>query len=120
MPSSKKFRQQDEQARYPHIGNLIKKELVRQNVDFAELAGKLQIHRTGPGQYVKQMSVQVGVLWKIGLALNHNFFAKLAASFPVAAVNEAHEAEVAALKKELEEVKIQMELYKDIVKGSKG
>jgi hypothetical protein len=81
MDSRKKYLNQGAFA-YPHIGNLISKQLSLQNLPKSELARRIGVKTSVIYPYLKQESLQFGILWKISIAMNHNFFADLMSYLP--------------------------------------
>lgn len=104
---------------YPHIGNMLSTILERRRLPKAWLARQLDV--TGPGvlRYTEHPSIQVGILWKAGIALEHNFFEELSEQFPyrnVAQEDASKESEeIAALKSHISDLEKELAIYKEIV-----
>lgn len=60
-----------------HIGNLIAWVIQEKHLKKATIAQQLSIAPTTLNQYFKQSSVQVGILWRLGQAMEYNFLADL-------------------------------------------
>ena len=103
MTSKKKYHNQGAFP-YPHLGNLIAKQLAFQNLSKSELARRIGVNTSVIYPYLKQESIQFGILWKIGIAINHNFFADLMSYLPKDLLdgNEIVSKEMQLLKQENE------------------
>ena len=94
---------------YPHIGQLLANLLHQKGWAKTDLCTALGISDTGVTAYCKNQSLQVGVLWKAGLALKHNIFADLSAAFPYPpGANNP-------LQKRIDELERELAIYKNIV-----
>lgn len=67
---------------HPHIGALVKKALIKNSVSQAELARRMSLKPTSIGIYLKRSSLQFGILWDVGIALNYDFLSELINHFP--------------------------------------
>ncbi|MES2545995.1 MAG: hypothetical protein V4548_14015 [Bacteroidota bacterium] len=104
----KKYKTQPIDA-YPHIGKLLNHHIENHHINKTQLSQQLGIASSNISDYTKRESLQLGIIWKISLALKHNFMAVLAEAMPVPY----------ATKKELEltqQVMEQKELIKDLQK----
>lgn len=61
----------------PHIGHLIRQAMEQQRVSQAELARRTNLSQTAVTLALRKPTIQVAQLWKIGQALQHNFFTEL-------------------------------------------
>ncbi len=90
----------------PHIGELVQQVMKQQHYSGAALACQLQVSTTTIMHALRRPSLHAAVLWKIGQALNYNFFALLATEFSVAAAPSSREQsvllELEALQQETE------------------
>ena len=106
---------------YPHIGQLLEKRMVESRLRQSEVAKRMGINPSAVARYFGQGSVQVGILWKMGLALGRNLPAEVAEAFPIAPAADTDtggalaqaQARIADLEKELA-------IYKSIVLAGKG
>ena len=98
---------------YPHIGQMMAKRMAEARISQADVARRLNINPSAVARYAGQESVQVGIVWKMGLALGHNFFAELSDAFPLQPPTTEVEARIAELEKELA-------IYKNIVMAGRG
>lgn len=122
-----KYKVQDEQHPYPHIGQLLSQQLLKRGWSHTKLAKELEVSDSSTLHYVRQTSLQVGLMWKAGLVLHHNFFGGLAQQFPVPFDQPEREQEVAALQKEVQDrdarirdLEKELAIYKEIVLRTKG
>lgn len=109
----------------PHNGKLLANYILDNRINRAALARKLNKSNTSVYQYAESPSLQMHVLWKVSLALNHNFVAELGASLPVEYVTpkelelqnqiKALQEQIEGLKKEIEHQQIEIGVYKNIV-----
>jgi transcriptional regulator with XRE-family HTH domain len=92
----------------PHNGQMVKQILEARKVTKSELARKLGVSAGGVNSYLAQPTLHAALLWKIGLILEHDFFADIVASFPhrsSSALELAQQQQIAQLTMELEAVK---------------
>ena len=104
---------------YPVIGNFIHYHIVQHKIKKAEVARQLGILPTGLNDYFKRDTLQFAILWKLSLALKHNFIAQLGEYVPFPYENKREKA----LKKELQEknehiqkLEIQLETLREMIK----
>ncbi|MFL9829922.1 transcriptional regulator [Flavobacterium sp. ST-87] len=103
---------------YPVIGNFIHYHIVQHKIKKVEVARQLGILPTGLNEYFKKESLQFAILWKLSLALKHNFIAQLGEYVPFPYENKREKA----LKKELDEknayiqkLEIQLETLREMI-----
>ena len=96
----------------PHIGELVQQVMKQQHYSGAALARQLQVSTTAIIHALRRPSLHAALLWKIGQALNYNFFATLATEFPVATGPSSLEQ---SLLQELEALRQENEVYKKVV-----
>jgi len=68
---------------HPHIGALVRKAMVNKGVSQAELARRMQVTSSSLAQYFQNSSLQFGILWNLGIALEHDFLTELSNYYPV-------------------------------------
>ena len=103
---------------YPHNGKLLQNYIKKNGVNRAAMARKMNVSNTTVYQYAESSSLQLSVLWKASLALNHNFVAELGELLPVEYITnrEAEQRQqIDELQKELEKLKFELSIYKNIV-----
>lgn len=67
---------------FPHLGRMLGAFYKTRHVNKAALARVLQKARPTVHKYHKRSTLQCKLLWDISVALQHNFFADLAAQLP--------------------------------------
>ncbi|NNV55787.1 hypothetical protein [Limnovirga soli] len=122
MLSGKKYLEADKQA-YPHVGNMLQQFLVTNKLSKAAVAKKLQVTAPVVSAYLKNRSMQVGVLWNVSLAVEHNFMADLADAFPATlngGLNTSWKQQLAAKDQRIAELEKELAIYKSIVISRNG
>ena len=66
-----------------HVGLLIKSELLRQERTPTWLAHKINCDRTNIHKIFARSSIDTNLLYRIGQALHHDFFADISAHSPI-------------------------------------
>ena len=100
---------------YPHNGKFLQDYIKKNGVNRAELARKLNVSNTTVYQYAESSSLQLSVLWKASLALNHNFVAELSELLPVE-YSSKRETELKNKIKVLEtELEIKTSIYEKMI-----
>lgn len=66
----------------PHLGNLLKTYYKTNRINKSGLARVMNRSRATVQDYEERKSLQCNVLWDICVAVEHNFFADLAAQLP--------------------------------------
>jgi transcriptional regulator with XRE-family HTH domain len=102
----------------PHLGRLVTQVMQQQHISQAELARRLGVSGTTLMRSLQQHTIHAALLWKMGQLLGYNFFAGLAAEFPLPAAPTANELalqqQIAALEQEVEVYKRVVEVVKSI------
>jgi transcriptional regulator with XRE-family HTH domain len=117
MDNTKKYRKLGD-IPHLHVGKLIGKILNQKGITQAGAAKRLAITAPVFGEYLKKQSLQLGILWKISIALDYNLLADIMDDLPEGAFknstadflkkSEAQQQEIDALKNELR-------IYKEII-----
>jgi transcriptional regulator with XRE-family HTH domain len=95
---------------YPHNGKFLQDYIKKNGVNRAEMARKMNVSNSTVYQYAESPTLQLSVLWKASLALNHNFVAELGDLLPV-----AHDSKrEAQLEKRIKELEIELEIKTSI------
>ena len=118
MDDSKKYKLQGIHP-HPNLGKLIERKLKERRLTKAEVSRRLGITPSVFQQYIKQESVQFGVLWKIGIVIEYNFFAGLMEYLPEHILNSAQSSfqkTIAQQADEIADLKKEIEIYKGILK----
>ena len=102
-----------------HVGNLIAWMIQEKHLKKKDVAQHLNVHSTTLTQYVKQTSVQVGILWRLSQALQYNLLIDLGQRLKIPFETQTEKLlkqELAAKNTELEHLKIELNLLKKIHK----
>ena len=102
----------------PHNGKFLTDYLLKNDINRAGLARKMNVSNTSVYQYAGSPSLQMSILWKASIALNHNFVAELGELLPVKhkTGNEIQlEEEIKALEAQLEKLNLELSVYKDVI-----
>lgn len=83
---------------HPHLGNLVAKVLKKQRISQAEVARRMDISPSTLGSYLRQQSIQFGILWKISIALKYDFLSELKAYYPPTMPSPNNDAERERIK----------------------
>ena len=104
----------------PNVGNMLKNYYHSKRVNKAALARKINRTSTTVQKFDTRRSLQCNVLWDISVALQHNFFADIAAQLPQSYTtnlpetnNPAHR--IAQLEEENKTLAGHLELLKEIM-----
>lgn len=107
---------------YPHMGALLAKRIREKGFRNIDLVNKLQVHNAAITQYIKNPSLQAGILWNIGTVIKHNFFAELGTLMPVPFIHTQLENTISELQQQLtlkdvqiKELEKELAIYKNIV-----
>jgi len=110
---------------HPHNGKLLSDYIFKNKVNRAELARQMDISNTSVYKYAQSYSLQLGILWKASLALNHNFVAELGALLAVDFLTpheeilqnelKAKQNEIELLQKQIEHLSIENSVYKSLI-----
>jgi hypothetical protein len=103
---------------HPHMGEIVKKVMSDNKIVAVSVAESIGVPYSGVARYKQQHTLQGRILWKLGLVMEHNFFADLSALFPIKAAS----AEELALTKIIQEkdqritdLEKELAIYKEIV-----
>ena len=104
----------------PHIGNMLKAFYTERKINKAALARA--IHRAKPSvhNYEKRDNLPCKIIWDISVALQHNFFADIAAQLPQTYTTNVPEdtnqaQRIAQLEDENRILFVQLELLKGVM-----
>ena len=104
----------------PKLGNYIKWHIEQNNIKKKSVSDYLGVLPTTLNQYFKQPSFQMGILWRISLAVKHNFLMELGEKWlkiPYQTEKETQLLEQLTQKeKEIETLQTQLGVYKQIHK----
>jgi len=100
---------------HPHIGMLVKRIMEEKKISQAELARRMQLTPTSIVNYFKQSSLQFGILWNIGIALEHDFLTELTNYYPADITFNSNSKLVEELNNKTNQIKDlekEIEIYK--------
>ena len=111
---------------YPHNGQLLKEAIEERGMTINSFAQYIGASQPGIAYSTTRESLQIQVLWKLGLALERNLIAEIGDDFPIR-FTTTREKELLAeqekliagqneLKREIEKLNIQIEVYKEVLK----
>ncbi|OYX84515.1 MAG: hypothetical protein B7Y83_07845 [Flavobacteriales bacterium 32-34-25] len=104
---------------YPLIGNFIHYYIIQNKIKKADVARQLGIRPTGLNDYFKKESLQFAILWKLSLALKHNFIAQLGEYLPFPYENKREKAlkeELAEKNAHIQKLEIQLETLREMIR----
>lgn len=102
----------------PHNGKFLTDYVLKNDINRAALARKMNVSNTSVYQYAVSPSLQMSILWKASIALNHNFVAELGELLPVEHNSGKEiqlEEKIKALEAQLEKLNLELSVYKDVI-----
>ncbi len=99
MFNGRKYLEKSEHP-HPHIGNLVRNIMTEKRISKAEVARKLNVTPSVVNEYLKNPSLQFGILWKLCIALNYDFLSELKKYYPPSLPTPEQE-KIADLEKEI-------------------
>ena len=102
----------------PHNGKFLTDYILKNDINRAALARKMNVSNTSVYQYAVSPSLQMSILWKASIALNHNFVAELGELLPVEHKSGKEiqlEEKIKALEAQLEKLNLELSVYKDVI-----
>ncbi len=102
-----------------HLGNYIQWHIEQNKIKKRSVSDALGILPTTLNQYFKQSSFQFSILWRISLAVKHNFLMQLGEQLNISYETKAEKelkAQLLEKEKEIETLKTQLTVYKGIHK----
>lgn len=109
----------DRGDQYPQVGNFINYHISQHLITKADVARALNIRPKGLTAYCKRDTLQFAVLWKLSLALKHNFIAQLGEYLPYrfeTIREKALKEELAEKEAIIQKMEIQMETMRELIK----
>jgi len=117
---NRKYLRQDTYP-HPHIGKMMRAKMRERGLTLTDVGRMLGVNHTVVARYFRQSSVQFGILWKIGLALQHNFLAELIDPFPHPAPPGTAAAQaVAGRDARIADLEKSLTIYKEVLAMGKG
>lgn len=102
----------------PHIGKMIEKKVKESGKSKASIAAMLGVSPIGFARYFEQSSVQFRILWKISIALKHNFLAELIDYLPQETRDQSQsnfQKTIESQAQEIADLKKEIAIYKSIL-----
>lgn len=102
----------------PHIGNLVAEIMKQKKMTVAEVARKLGVTSSSVANYLRNDSLQIRILWQLGVALEYNFLADVMDFLPENVLNSAKSSfqkSISAQASEIVDLKKEIEIYKGIL-----
>ena len=100
---------------YQHNGQMLADYFAKHSINRSALARQIGVAPTTVLKYLESESLQFRILWKISIALKHNFLGELLVQLPLEDIAPTKSAEQLEMEKELEKLKIELSVYKSIV-----
>jgi transcriptional regulator with XRE-family HTH domain len=102
-----------------HIGKAIHKILIDKRISYAEAARRTGVNQSAFKPYLSKKSLQMGVLWNVSLALEHNFLADVMNDLPANVLHNTTAQFVTTIAEQAETIKDlqkEIEIYKKTLK----
>ena len=102
----------------PHIGNLVAQIMKKKKVTVAEVARKLGVTSSSVANYLRNDSLQIRILWQLGIALEYNFLADVMGFLPENVLNATESSLQKSITNQASEIidlKKEIEIYKGIL-----
>lgn len=96
--------QQKSSFPHPHIGALVFEVMTKKGMSKAELARRMQVTSSSLNGYFENSSLQFGILWNLGIALNYDFLTELCNYYPPQMVYNEQSKLVNELKDKTEKI----------------
>ena len=100
---------------FQHNGKMLAEYFELNSINKAALSRKMGMSPSTIQKYLEGESLQFRILWKISVATKHNFLAELTAQLPTEIVDPIKTKRELELESELEKVKFELSIYKNIV-----
>lgn len=118
LDNSKRYQKKRKDDPKP-LGNYIQWHIEQNKIKKSSVAKYLDITPNSLNQYFKQTSFQFSILWRISLAVKHNFLMELGEQLGVAYETKAEKTLKATLVEKEEQIKLlenELKVYKQIHK----
>ena len=103
---------------HPDMGNFIHYHILQHKIKKADVARAIQVAPTSLNEYFKKHSLPFTTLWKLSLAMEHNFITQLGEYFPVPYETKREKAlkeQLAEKDAIIQKMEIQMEVYERLL-----
>lgn len=112
--SIRKYQEKKEHP-HPHIGAMVKKVMAAKGVSGAELSRRMGISDAGVSVYLKRPSLQFGILWDLGMELQHDFLLEIANHYPAGFQLNEHSTLIKTLQEKeqkITDLEKELEIYR--------
>lgn len=92
----------------PHLGEMVKNVMQEKRISQAEVARKLGVGSSTVAHYLRQPSLHFGTLWKLCIALQHDFLADFQKHYP----NTMPPKDTTAEQQKIKELEKEIAIYK--------
>ena len=100
-----------------HLGNYIKWHIEQNKIKKRTVSDFLGVLPTTLNQYFKQPSFQLSILWRVSLAVKHNFLMQIGEELNIPYETKAEKelkAQLLEKEKEVEKLKTQLGVFREI------
>lgn len=104
---------------YPTIGNFIHYHIIQNKIKKIDVSQALGILPTGLNDYFKKDSLQFAILWKLSIAMQHNFIAHLGEYLPIPFTTKKEKALLEQLAEKdaiIQKMEIQLETMRETMR----
>ncbi len=98
------------------IGKMVRKRMFDTGMNRSRLARKMGRNAGGLSDRIYSSSIQAYLIWELGVALNHNFFADLAAQFEGTAPTQTDSTNPTTELQQLREENAQLRTERDYLR----
>lgn len=102
----------------PHIGEMVRREMERQNLTPTQVGRLLGVKSTTVRAYFKSRSMQAGLILMLGRGLKYDFFSEILEGLPKEYPRKADEGaaqKVADLEARIWELEKEVKIYREVV-----
>lgn len=114
---SKKYKKESSIPQ-PHVGEMLTAYIQMHKINRAALARQLGVAENAISDYCRRSSLQLGILWRISVALEYNFFTEFNDKLPFApesATTIALKQQLAEKEETIAKLEAELEIYRRIV-----
>jgi hypothetical protein len=118
MPDRSKKYQKSSSVPMPHAGKLLRGYMTSNHIKGVDICESLGVADNAVSDYCRRESLQLGILWKISVALEHNFFTAFADALPFgpdSAKTVALQQEIALKDRQIEDLQKELGIYKKLI-----
>lgn len=82
MKRARSYTEQKHHEGYPHVGKLIHKILIKKKISKLELSRLMGVRPATVSNYLKNASLQLGIIWNISFALKYDILSEIIDYYP--------------------------------------